>query len=56
MPGVVTAPGEEAITKATSAISLNGTMVDTPARENAILAAQREIEAKEAQASSGGDR
>ena len=56
--GVVTAFEEEAIAKGTAAISLNGKMVDTPVYENAkaILVAQREIEAKEAQASSGGDR
>jgi citrate lyase subunit beta/citryl-CoA lyase len=55
--GVVTAFEEEAIAKGTAAISLNGKMVDTPVYENAkaILAAQREIEAKEAEASSGGD-
>ena len=48
--GVVTAFEEEAIAKGTAAISLNGKMVDTPVYENAkaILAAQREIEAKEA--------
>jgi len=55
--GVVTAFEEEAIAKGTAAISLNGKMVDTPVYENAkaILAAQREIEAKEAEASSGRD-
>lgn len=56
--GVVTAFEEEAIAKGTAAISLNGKMVDTPVYENAkaILAAQREIEAKEAEASSGRDQ
>jgi citrate lyase subunit beta/citryl-CoA lyase len=56
--GVVTAFEEEAIAKGTAAISLNGKMVDTPVYENAkaILAAQREIEAKESQASPGADR
>jgi citrate lyase subunit beta/citryl-CoA lyase len=56
--GVVTAFEEEAIAKGTAAISLNGKMVDTPVYENAkaILAAEREIEAKESQASPGADR
>lgn len=56
--GVVTAFEQEAIAKGTAAISLNGKMVDTPVYENAkaILAAQREIEAKEAEASSGRDQ
>jgi citrate lyase subunit beta/citryl-CoA lyase len=56
--GVVTAFENEAIAKGTAAISLNGKMVDTPVYENAkaILAAQREIEAKEAEAASGRDQ
>lgn len=56
--GVVTAFEQDAIAKGTAAISLNGKMVDTPVYENAkaILVAQREIEAKEAQASSGEER
>jgi citrate lyase subunit beta/citryl-CoA lyase len=56
--GVVTAFEQEAIAKGTAAISLNGKMVDTPVYENAkaILAAQREIEAKETRTSSGDDR
>jgi citrate lyase subunit beta/citryl-CoA lyase len=55
--GVVAAFEEEAIAKGTAAISLNGKMVDTPVYENAraILAAQREIEAKESEAASGRD-
>jgi len=53
--GVVKAFEEEAIAKGTAAISLNGKMVDTPVYLNAkaILAAQREIEAKESDATGG---
>jgi citrate lyase subunit beta/citryl-CoA lyase len=50
--GVVEAFETEAIAKGTAAISLNGKMVDTPVYLNAkaILAAQQEIEAKNASA------